>query len=388
MTKLLHYIIGIVVVAGLVGCGHDEPVPEPVVPVEKTVLVYMPWSAGETSTAGSLYEHFLRNIADIERAIVAEDTLGGTRLLVAIANEYKRVNLIEVTYGNGACRRDTLHAFTSPQYSSGEWLVTLFNQVAATAPASTYALIIGAHGTGWLPPGSKPHQVRAFGGRSASTQADITTLAAAIAASKLRHMQFVCFDDCYMANVETAYALRGVTDRLIASTSEVMDAGLPYADVWRHLYAKPDYQAVCDLFLQFYNRYRMPYGTLSVIDCTVMDRLAKTMRAANAAIGGAAPVGVQALDGFRNTVFYDMADYVDRACSDAAAVAAVRDALADAVVATCCTPALYSVYLDTYDRTFFVNTSCGLTISDPTTNATALAALHATEWWRATHIAE
>lgn len=386
MTKLLYYIIGILVAVGGAACGREEPAaPEPVTPVRKTVLVYMPWSAGEGTTTGSLYDHFLRNIADIERAIVAEGTLGGTRLLVAIANDYHHLDLIEVSLAGGACRRDTLQAYTSPQYSSGQWLVTLFNQVATTAPAATYALIVGAHGTGWLPPGSRPHRSRAFGGRTASTQADVTTLAAAIAASRLRHLQFVCFDDCYMANVETAYALREVTDRLIASTSEVMDAGLPYADAWPHLYAEPDYRAVCDLFLQFYNRYRMPYGTLSVIDCTVMDSLAAAMLAANDAVDGSAPEGVQALDGFGKTVFYDMGDYVARACGDAAAAAAVKAALDRAVVATCCTPALYSVYLDTYDRTFFVNTTCGLTISDPTVNEAALPTLRSTAWWRATH---
>ena len=74
----------IVLSAAACSCS-DEPVTPPVEPVGHATLIYMPWSASESSSTGSLYESFLRNITDIETAIVAEGGLHGTRLLVSIS---------------------------------------------------------------------------------------------------------------------------------------------------------------------------------------------------------------------------------------------------------------------------------------------------------------
>ncbi len=364
------------------------PLPDPTADVVgRTMFIYMPWSGSETSSSRGLYDQFVQNIADVESAIVSSGTLGDRRVLVAIAPNFYALNLIEIKLSGTQCVRDTLYRYESPEWASQEWLTRLFSDVARVAPAQSYAMIVGSHGNGWLPAGSSPHRVRAFGGREATSQTTIETLSASIAASLIKSMEFICFDDCYMANAETAYELRNVTHYLIASTSEIMDYGLPYLQVWKHLINAPDYQAVCSEFLTYYSTYPLPYGALSVTDCTVMNDLATAMTALNRAVDLSTErvSGVQVLDGFNATVFYDMRDYVKKVCDDASLVAAVESALDRAVVARCCTERLYSVYLQKLDHTFAVADNCGLTISDCSTNISALVGKEDTAWWQATH---
>ena len=370
-----------------VSCSDSEPTPVPVEPVAKTTVIYMPWTASESSTSGSLYDSFLKNISDIESAIAEEGGLHGTRLMVAIAQSYSRLELIEISYDGTRCVRDTLQRYANPKYATEAWLTELLDDVARTSPARRYTLLVGSHGTGWLPAGSKPERLTAFGGRTPSTQATVECLAAAIAASAMKHVECIGFDDCYMCNVETAYALRQVTDFLIASTSEVMSTGFPYAQVWKYLYGEPDYDKVCTEFLRFYQSFWLPYGTLSVIDCAKTEKLAALMRQLNVGtvITEERIADVQKLDGFELTVFYDFADYVAHATDDEALKSAINAALNEAVVATCCTPKLYSTYLSSYDHTFDVTASCGISISDISTNKSAIYAKLETEWWQATH---
>lgn len=56
-------------------------------------------------------------------------------------------------------------------------------------------------------------------------------------------MEYILFDDCYMSSVEVAYELKEATRFLIASTSEMMAYGMPYATVgsscWEILITDP-----------------------------------------------------------------------------------------------------------------------------------------------------
>lgn len=369
-----------------VSCTEDpHVVNQPV--AKRTVLLYLPWTGNETGSDRGLYDQFLSNITDIEKAIVADGGLGDTRLFVAISQNYHSLSLFEVKCTGMACVRDTLCRYTDPKLPTREWLAGLFDDVHTISPSASCSLIIGAHGTGWLPVGSKPHQSRAFGGRSASTQASVETLAAAIVSSSMRCLEYICFDDCYMSNVETAFALRNATHYLIASTSEVMDVGLPYVHVWKYLCSGSDYRGVCDEFLRFYNSYKMPYGSLAVVDCSRVEVIAFVMRRINrlAVIDADRLAGVQRLDGFSSTVFYDLADYVTHVCDDVDLASEMRAAISGVVVAKCCTPRLYSVYDPRLDHTYEVKTFCGLTVSDPSENAVAVEAKHETEWWKVTH---
>lgn len=104
------------------------------------------------------------------------------------------------------------------------------------------------------------------------------TLARGIVGAGVK-MEYILFDDCYMSSVEVAYELKEATRFLIASTSEMMAYGMPYATVGEFLLGNPDYGSLCEGFHDFYSTYEMmPCGTLAVTDCSELDNMAAIMK--------------------------------------------------------------------------------------------------------------
>lgn len=260
-------------------------------------------------------------------------------------------------------------------------------------------MTIGCHGMGWIPVyNSRARSLvpfkyhwdvdgapltRFFGGTEKAYQTDVTALADGIANAGMT-MEFILFDDCYMASVEVAYDLRHVTGHLIASTCEMMAYGLPYARIGAYLLGTPDYQAICDHFYEFYSAYNLPYGTLSVIDCSQLDALAEVMNEINARYTfDTSLLGyLQRLDGYSPTIFYDMGDYVSTLNRGEHLQELFEEQLARTVI--------YSVHTDEYYTTLSqpnvrpIHSFSGLTISDPSTSSEAVAKTN-TAWWKATH---
>ena len=401
MQKKLTSLLILLATLFIVGCQEDVPAPYPVpknLP-NKTIFVYMPWSAARNNETGSLYNNFLQNIEDIEAAIEAEKGLGHNKLMVFIATSANHAALIEVKYAaNGRCQRDTLQHFDShnmPAYTTANGLASLLSKVKVEAPAKQYALIVGCHGTGWLfSEGKSRARTRYFGGSDHYFQTNIPTLAAAIEQAKMR-MQFVMFDDCYMSNVEVAYEMRHATDYLIGCCSEIMAYGMPYKNIWKHLtQPKPNYKEVVNEFHNFYSNYKWPYGNIGVTDCSKVEEVAARMKTINAATANNAnPVDwedIQRLDGYTKTIFFDMGDYVNKLCNTPETQSMAREmqtALAQLVPYKSYTPYIYTALEQHYPSTIPVNAYCGITISDPTQSdfENALTTKRETSWWKATH---
>lgn len=385
----------------IVGCQEDVPAPYPVpknLP-NKTIFVYMPWSAARNNETGSLYNNFLQNIKDIEAAIESEKGLGRNKLMVFIATSANNAVLIEVKYAaNGRCQRDTLQHFDShnmPAYTTANGLASLLSKVKVEAPAKQYALIVGCHGTGWLfSEGKSRARTRYFGGSDHYFQTNIPTLAAAIEQAKMR-MQFVMFDDCYMSNVEVAYEMRHATDYLIGCCSEIMAYGMPYKNIWKHLtQPKPNYKEVVNEFHNFYSNYKWPYGNIGVTDCSKVEEVAARMKTINAATANNAKLidweDIQRLDGYTKTIFFDMGDYVNKLCNTPETQSMAREmqtALAQLVPYKSTTKYIYTALEQLNTQTIFVNAYSGITISDPTQSdfENALTTKRETGWWKATH---
>lgn len=364
----------------LTSCSHDTPDPQPT----HAVVLYFPWTDGLESLLAD-------NIEDIKTAMAARQQSQTERVLLIKATARNEAQLIEISIRKGQCRETLLKTYTGWSFTDKSNILTMFNDAASRACAQTYSMIIGAHGTGWLPRESRPGQAKAFGGTTPATKTNICTLDSAIVESGIRHLEYLCFDDCYMANIETAYQLRDATDYLIASTSEIMNVGIPYADAWAYMCsAAPDYSAVVSCFHAFYTSYSYPYGALSVTDCRKTERAAQLMRTLNAMLSDAgispSDLSPQVLDGFDAHVFFDMKDYTDRALAALGTpepLASQFEALySDMIVAHSSTPRLYSDFIP---GSFSVLTNCGLTISDPTVNTEAAPHLVSTPFWIATH---
>ena len=205
-------------------------------------------------------------------------------------------------------------------------------------------------------------------------------------------MEYILFDDCYMANIETAYDLKDVTNYLIASTCEIMIDGMPYDEIGAEL-LNDDYLGIVNDFYDFYSNYHTsdgkyaPYGTISVTDCREIETTAQLMRQINTAYpeGVETADGLQPLDGLQNTIFFDLGDYVEKLCKDGVLLAGFRQQLDRLVPYKRNTEYYYSIYKWDNDGITKINSFSGLTISDPSRNSTVKGLIEQTNWYAATH---
>lgn len=333
----------------------------PVTPVGQTVFMFFPWS-------NSLLSDFRRTVEDMQ-TVVTQRSMKGERIMVFMATSEREAVLFELKKQNGRCLTDTLRRYSDRPFTSRQWLTSLFSEVMTLAPASRYGMVVGCHGLAWVPVqgqrnapkrlGSQekideednlykeekidkegddlmhfevqgPVTTRFIGGTYPETQIETTDLADAMADAGL-HTEYILFDACYMSSVEVAYELKDVTHYLIASPTEVISYGFPYITMGKHLLGTPNYKGIVDSFISFYSSYNLPYGTVAVTDCTQLDALAAIAQQINAAAteqinaataeptngasggklntarsGKNVPNGVQIMDGYSPTLFYDL----------------------------------------------------------------------------------
>ncbi len=337
----------------------------------------------------NLYKYLLDNIAGMKRAIESNKGLSNTRLVVFIAKDKKQSALINIKYDKGVCKQDTLEKFYSPIYLTTNGRVELLNKVKEYAPAHRYAMIVGCHGMGWIPSSTvfKAKKSRYFGGLENGYKIDIDDFAESIKAAGMK-MQFILFDDCYMSCMEVAYDLKDATDYIIASTSEVIDKGMPYHRIYQHLMAtEPNYQAVCDNFYDYYTNYSAPYGTIGVTDCRYMDEMVAMMKYINTkhTFDTDRLNNVQDLDGetFTPTIFFDFDDYVRNLCTNDNNTYEQFNAVLQRLVPYKANTN-YILSGKTHGETK-VNHFSGITISDPSTRSEIKESKKHTNWWIQTH---
>lgn len=340
IKKTCSFIIATLFIVVGVSCSNgDSPDgPDvPVTPVGQTVFMFFPWS-------NSLLSDFRRTVEDMQ-TVVAQRSMKDERIMVFMATSEREAVLFELKKQNGRCLTDTLRRYNDRPFTSRQWLTSLFSEVMTLAPASRYGMVVGCHGLAWVPVqgqrnarkrlGSQekideednlykeeridkegddlmhfevqgPVTTRFIGGTYPETQIETTDLADAMADAGL-HTEYILFDACYMSSVEVAYELKDVTHYLIASPTEVLSYGFPYITMGKHLLGTPNYKGIVDSFISFYSSYNLPYGTVAVTDCTQLDALATIAQQINAAAAEQlVPNGVQIMDGYSPTLFYDL----------------------------------------------------------------------------------
>lgn len=340
IKKTCNFIIATLFIVVGVSCsnGDNPDGPDgPVTPVGQTVFMFFPWS-------NSLLSDFRRTVEDMQ-TVVAQRSMKDERVMVFMATSECEAVLFELKKQNGQCLTDTLRRYSDRPFTSRQWLTSLFSEVLTLAPASRYGMVVGCHGLAWVPVqgqrnarkklGSQerideednlykeeridkegddlmhfevqgPVTTRFIGGTYPETQIETTDLADAMADAGF-HTEYILFDACYMSSVEVAYELKDVTHYLIASPTEVISYGFPYITMGKHLLGTPNYKGIADSFISFYSSYYLPYGTVAVTDCTQLDALAAIAQQINAAAAEQlAPNGVQIMDGYSPTLFYDL----------------------------------------------------------------------------------
>ncbi len=387
-----------------VGCDKSGdfpfPKPDPEQTDQQTLLMYFPWS-------GNLTSFFLTNIEDMKQ-VVADGIPDNCRVVVFFMSNSTTGRLFELRNRKGITEERELKTYNHPAFTTAEGIAAILEDVKRLVPATRYAMSIGSHGMAWLPAlpatsaaslepayGTQPAKeywehtdanglplTRWFGGTQLEHRTDLTTLAQALQQSKIK-MEYILFDDCYMSSIEVAYDLREVTDYLIASTCEIMAYGFPYALVGKYMIGQPDYAAICQGFYDFYINYDYPCGTIAVTNCSMLDDLAEEMKQINlTALQTVSPANLQPYDGYTPHRFYDLGDYVEHSCTDAALRRSFAEQLERVIPADHRrhTPTYYSNGHDDHP----INTFSGVMCSDPSTS-NLCAEKDQTAWWRATH---
>lgn len=332
---------------------------------ERTLVFYYPY-------ADNLQPYFRTNIADMKTAITATGGTPDQRVMVLFSTSASACTLYEIRYEKGAAELYMCEDYASVNSASVDGFSRIWSDIEHHAPASRYSMVIGAHGLGWVPREdvTKAPQRRYFGGLTYATRMNIEDFARCLRNRKIR-LEFLLFDCCYMANVELCYELSDVAEYIVATTSELMGPGIPYARVGAALLGTPDYARLTQGFLDFYTSYRTPCGTLAVIRTAEMEALAeytRRMYATHYADAGYLRTA-QVLDGYNPPLFYDYGDYMVHLHLTEGEKAEMDELLRRVVPYAVHTPTYYSMFTNhQYSITHF----SGLTTSACSLNSQAV----------------
>ncbi len=391
MKSILSYILTVILLCGVtVSCSEKNDEPKL---ADETVIMFFPFSG--------LENYIKENIDCMKTAIVKRKGLGNTRLVIFQALSRSNGILYEVTFDNGQCVEHSISDVSGIFYSDNQisnvvQMQSIFDKVKSVAEAKSYAMIIGCHGSSWVPAGNSltdmslllSKQKKSFGSAGEYFQIDNKALVEALNNSNI-HLNYLLFDACYMASAEAAYDFRNVCDYYIASQNEILDYGVPYDRIGDALF-RHNYRDLVDGFYEFYSNYTIsgksyPYGSLSVINTQHLESLAVITKEMNQHLNPDASLkDVQKMDGINKTVFFDMKDYYHVFCTDQSLLSSFDATLKSVVVFERHTDEYFSAF-SSGKYNFPVRTSCGLNISQPTTNSIAANLIHQTDWWNATH---
>lgn len=406
MMRLLRHTLCLLTLATLAACSKEEPGYNPPALADRTVLLYMPGQ--------SLSTYYKNNIQGIHTA-VTDRALGNGRMLVCWQPEKQTsAVMLEIYYDRNKRRSETKTLKTYDDFNAGSVadVQRIFADAAELAPAQNYGLIIGCHGKAWIPasggvlpyslrsaepdddvwttaPGAKT--TRSFG--DTGYELDITELASAIEAQRFR-FDYLIFDDCFMANIETLYDLRRAVDYIVASPCEVMGDGFPYDRIVPHLFegngVLSSLEKACWEFWNLYEndwRSTIAYeqsGCISLAVTAQLDALAKEMRRIKDKKQSFDIDALQYYKGNVTKLFYDLEHYVTLCCNDQSVVDdfKARMELAFPVSSRRHTASFYSAY---DRRNHSINYYSGVSVSEPEPSAKYAAENQQTNWYRDTH---
>lgn len=356
---------------------------------ERTIIMYLPYSG---SGYNNLYSFFEQNIRDVEQSIKQTGGLGTNNLYVVIAdNSPNRVYLYRIRMEGTECVHDTIKRYDHPRLMDAQWVTRVINDVKSISETPKYAMLVGCHGEGWLPPKNNVTRAKTrwFGGPGYAIS--IADFAQGIEQTGIK-LEYLLFDDCYLSCAEVAYDLRNATNMLIASTSEVMADGMPYAEVFQYLSSpQPNFGQLVNNYIAHYQRQSYPYATIGVINTQYIQSMAQLMKQVNATYtwNTANNHQLQDLDGdhFVPTVYFDFGSYAHTLFgSNLALYSQYQTLMAQLVPYKGNTAYIYNAS----GTTTRVNEFSGITISDPSANTgqygynVALLKTQ-TAWWAASH---
>lgn len=395
----------------LASCKKDPaPTPTPPSPTPQTILLYMP--------GRDLLSFYNNNIEGIKAAVTSKIPGKGRILVCYQPVSSTKAVLQEIKYSASKKAAVVVDIKTYDTFNPGvpAHVTQMLNDVKEKAPALKYGLIVGCHGKAWVPlsegnltkstlkatAGASDNlwnplpnaafQTRSFGDTGYGI--DIPVFNAVLSAAAF-HPDYIIFDACFMASIETLYDLRNATDYIIASPCEIMGEGFPYKRIMPKLllnngsgYNLPQ---VCAEYYDYYQNeasyrvYGLTYhsGCISLTVAGALAELAGVMREINDGhTQSVNPAALQSYEGLTNHLFYDMEQYVNAACTDPSLLERFTGKfdLAFPEASRLHTDWFFSAYNNTFNPVTYYS---GMTISEPSGRYTE--SYEQTAWYQATH---
>jgi hypothetical protein len=292
-----------------VSCSPEENDPIPT----RTLLIYM-------AADNNLTNYSYQNIKSILEGAKGNNLNNGN-LLIYHDSAGEPPRLIQIVQGAGGVMEEKIiRTYEDRNSVSVEVMRSVLAEVFGSEAykAKSYALLLWSHGSAWLPSNVGDY-LRSYGVDDGNHM-EIYDLKKALQGYTF---DFIIFDDCYMANIEVAYALRDNADYILASPTEVLAQGLPYADVVKYMFSsEPVSQALGRIGETFYTyyanqeseHYRSASTALVKTEC--LESLAAICREILAgkeeAIFNLPLANIQLLEYLRDTdhALYDLGDFI------------------------------------------------------------------------------
>ena len=399
IIKYIKLLTCTLLVFGFTSCIENQTNTEK--PHTQTLIFYF---AGTDLTF-----YFHKNISAIKDAL-RQDIMGNSRVILFFQQgEKKSAEIIELTYNNGLCEEHKIAVHNLPEQMDADNLGYFLKEIMRHAPADSYSLIIGSHGLGWIPMGASPDAKSVAGtqgsfheegfwqqsgeiktrfiGEATNPQNafEIPTLAQAIESIDVK-FEYILFDACFMANVESAYDLRNSAKYIVGSVCEIMGAGFPYNTVLPQMLqdmgTSYNLDGVCQAFNTFYRDNYGYSGSISMINCAEMEGLAAAMKSVNEGPQREYNLNdIQFYEGQPRHVFFDLGDYVNKMCDDEELKSLFTDQLNRTVVKRYTLDRYYSAY-GVYGK-YNITSYSGLNTSAPA--EVYRNDYKQTAWYKATH---
>ena len=219
--NLLFLLLSLLCAAILSSCQMEEG--EMPVPVGRVILVYM---GGDNNLSGEVEQKMAAVTAGFEsegsysdRILLFSDTNGQEPMLTEIYRDRKQTTV----------HTRLIKTYDGYDSAEGATLAEVVSDVQSLYPNARYGLVVFSHASGWLPRGMylnpllPPVEARSRSIiRDGDNEMEISELAAALPDGMF---DYIVFETCFMAGVETAYCLRSKTPLMVVSSAEIVSPG-------------------------------------------------------------------------------------------------------------------------------------------------------------------
>ena len=356
------------------------PLAVPAAPGQRTVLVYM---AAQNSLGHDDYHR-----DDSLEIIKGADALKKGQSLMLFIDDKATPRLYALRAGDEQPALVKRWA-EDANSTAAATLAAVLELMKVYCPAEEYGLVMWSHADGWLPPTESAEVTPlSFGidtGQNSpstdnGTQMAVETIAQTIQAAGLR-FRYIFFDACLMQCLEVDYALREVTDLVIASPMAISAAGAYYTHQVRDGLFSPAPEDIVDIYLAdvidpaFKDDYD-DYGVvLSAVRTAALEPLAAALRSALPAslAAGRRSADLSTATNYHAYVrkyyyrphYYDAAEALSVLLPDEAVRIPVLEALSQAVVRKAATPRYWIGPSDTTYQTVDLTTYSGVSLFVP-----------------------